>query len=345
MNQPLVTIQIVTWNSKRHIGDCLKSIYAQTYRDFQVLIIDNASQDGTIDYIKKNFPMVTVFQNNKNLGFARAHNQGIELLSSPYVVVCNPDIMLTESWLETMMDRAIADQYAAYGSFGGTLLRLNMAGDEYGDKEPTNIIDSSGLVLRRNHQAVEIGAGTEHQPDDTDRPVFGHSGALVLYRREAVREVALVNRYGRREYFDEDFFSYKEDVDLAWRLARAGRPSLHIPSAEAYHVRAMREADRSGLWARHRHRQRQSRLRRYYSYRNHFFLLIKNQSLGLLFKSSPYILWYELKKLFYVLLFEWSSIRALVDVIRLLPTMLRKRKIISSQTKVSTAAMAGWLAK
>jgi len=342
MTQPKVTFQIVTWNSRRHIGDCLKSIYAQTDRDFQVLIIDNASKDDTLDYIRKYFPMVTIFQNNKNLGFARAHNQGFELISSPYVVICNPDIMLTEHWLETMMARVERAEWQKVGSFGGTLLRLNVSGDEYSEKEPTNIIDSLGLALGRDHQSREIGSDQEYQGPAADRLVFGHSGALVLYRRDALKSVALVNRHGRREYFDEDFFSYKEDVDLSWRLQLAGWPALHIGEAEAYHVRAMRAASQTGMLARYRHRRGQSYLCRYYSYRNQFLLLAKDQYLGLLFSFSPAIIWRELKKLIYVLILEWSSVRALFDVIKLLPAMMRKRRIILGQAKVSAREMTQW---
>ena len=90
MSLPKVTIQIVTWNSLKYLPFTLKSIFSQTYRDFQVLVIDNNSQDGTIDFLRQDYPEVAVFQNKKNLGFARANNQGIRLLHSPYILFCNP---------------------------------------------------------------------------------------------------------------------------------------------------------------------------------------------------------------------------------------------------------------
>ncbi|MEK7167439.1 MAG: glycosyltransferase family 2 protein [Patescibacteria group bacterium] len=126
MSFPKVTIQIVSYNSRRYLPDCLKSILSQTYRDFQILVVDNNSLDGTADYLRHHHPEVAVFQNKQNLGFAKANNQGIRLLNSPYVVLCNPDIVLEPDWLEKIMVKAEDGSYAEYGSFGGRLLKLEI---------------------------------------------------------------------------------------------------------------------------------------------------------------------------------------------------------------------------
>jgi len=124
MDLPKVTIQIVTWNSMKYLPTCLKAIFDQSYKDFQVLVIDNNSMDETVDFIRKNYPEVAIFQNKKNMGFAKANNQGIKLLHSPYVLLCNPDIILEPDWLEKIMTNIESGEYSNIGSFGGKLLKL-----------------------------------------------------------------------------------------------------------------------------------------------------------------------------------------------------------------------------
>lgn len=341
---PKVTIQIVTWNSLKYLPECLKSIMAQTYRDWQILVVDNNSQDGTVDFLKNNFPEIGIFRNNRNLGFSRAHNQGIRLLSSPYVVVCNPDIVLDADWLEKIMAAAEDERYQNYGSFGGKLFKLKITDLEFNQWEQTDIIDSCGLQIFKNHLVTELGAGESGQAFQEIREVFGQSGALVLYRRQALEEIFLPakNNLGG-EYFDEDFFSYKEDVDLAWRLRLAGWPALLVPSAQAYHVRSLSAPSERSWLKRIKHRRRQSAVSRYYSYRNHFLLLAKNEFIGNLFKYSPAVLWQELKKFFYVLFWEQSSLLGPFSALRLWPKMIKKRKCIFKTAKIKAKDIGFWL--
>ncbi|MFN3301467.1 MAG: glycosyltransferase, partial [Patescibacteria group bacterium] len=99
-----ISIQIVTWNSRKFLSECLNSIFNQTYKDFSILIIDNASNDGTIEFIKENYPTLNILRNSKNLGFATAHNQGLRLFeNSPYVLLINPDVILEKDWLEKIL--------------------------------------------------------------------------------------------------------------------------------------------------------------------------------------------------------------------------------------------------
>ncbi|HLD28281.1 MAG TPA: glycosyltransferase family 2 protein [Patescibacteria group bacterium] len=335
MTFPLVTIQIATFNSSKYLPECLKSIFNQTYRDFQVLVIDNNSQDDTVDYLKKNYPEVTVFQNKKNLGFARANNQGIRLLNSPYVVFCNPDIILEPDWLEMIVAKAEDSSLENIGSFGGKLYKLKMTGDDFNELERSNIIDSCGLSIAKNHQIVELGAGGKDDGFDEEKETFGHSAALVMYKRQALEDIR-TRLKNIDEYFDEDFFFYKEDVDLAWRMQLAGWKSLFLPIAKAYHMRAMASEASRGLKQLVKNRKKQSKIAKRYSYRNHFFVLVKNQFGANLMKYLPQIFWYELEKALYVLFFEWSSLPAIWQVIRLLPKMSKKRKYILIRARVDS---------
>ncbi len=343
MKLPKVTIQIVTWNSLKFLPFCLKAIFNQTYRDFQVLVIDNNSQDGTVDFLRRNYPEVTVFQNKKNLGFAKANNQGIKLFNSSFVVVCNPDIVMAETWLEKIMAQAEKKQYEECGSFGGTLLKLRAINSDLGEFEQTSAIDSRGLVIFKSHRIAEIGAG---QKDDKigDSEVFGHSGALVMYRRSALEDCLYRSkRNPTGEYFDEDFFFYKEDADLAWRLRLAGFKSLFVAGARAYHIRSLAENNAKTTGEIVKNRRQQSALARRHSYRNHLFVLIKNESWKNLLRYFPFIFFYELKKIIYILIFEWTTLPAIGDFFRLLPRMLKKRRNNLKQARVSPQEIRKWI--
>ena len=344
MSLPKITIQIVTYNSLNYLPGCLLSIFNQTYKDFQVLIIDNCSQDGTVEFVKKNYPEATVFQNNKNLGFAKANNQGIKLLHSPYVVICNQDIVLEADWLEKIIAAAEKEANEGFGSFCGKLLKMKVKDIEANEMEKTGLIDSCGLQILKNHQVIDLGAGKPEADFTGVKEMFGCSGALVLYRREALQEAMIKDEiHTQGEYFDEDFFMYKEDVDLAWRLQLLGWRSLLITPAVAYHVRSLDQTDNSSLTKIIKHRRHQHALFRYYSYRNHFLVLIKNRLRGNFWKFFLPVLWFELKKAVYMILFEWSSIKAWGETIKLWPKMRRKRKLIMSRKKVTSVYMRKWI--
>lgn len=336
--------QIVSHNGRHLMPSCLESILDQTYRDFKILVIDNNSQDGTAQFIRSNYPQVAVFENNKNHAFAKANNQGFHLLRSEFVVMCNQDIVIEPDWLEKIMREAERPEAAGIGSFGGKLLKLKMLNAEIGELEKQDIIDSCGLKILKSHRVVEIGSGENKSSHDTRKEVFGHSGALVAYRRQALEEVLIKDRYhAGGDYLDSNFVFYKEDVDLAWRLQLAGWRSLFVPDALAYHIRTFSGSESSGVKEVVANRRKQSRLARYYSYRNHFLLLLENEFAGNLIYFLPHIFWYELKKFFYVLLAEPKNLRAIVEVLAMWPQIKRKRHQTFSRAKVGVKYIRGWI--
>lgn len=344
MNDCKVTIQIVTWNSMKYLPECLNSIFAQTYRDFHILVIDNNSQDGTVQFLRTNYPDISLIQNNKNLGFSKGNNQGIRLINSPYVVLCNSDIILEPNWLELMVATAELPENLNYGSFGGKLLKLKVIGGDLNEVEKTEVIDSCGLKLLKSHLVVEIAAGEDVRAVLQKQEVFGHSGALVMYRMQALQDCIM--RYVGApdgECFDEDFFLYKEDVDLAWRLQLMGWKSLMDPSIIAYHVRSASGSENRSVKEILNNRKTKSKLANFYSYRNHFLMLIKNESASIFFKYFFYIFWYELKKFIYVLLFEAGSLKAFGQILSLWPRMKKKRKFLFAEAKVSPDYMKRWV--
>lgn len=335
-----VSIAIATYNARQYIDDCLKSIFRQTFRDWRIIIVDNASEDGTVEHLRERYPDVTILRNFQNLGFGKANNQAIKFWESEYVLLCNQDAVLAPDFLERVV--TFADSHSEYGSVGGKILRRPLTDAQSVDIRQPDTIDTAGLCITRSRRVFDRGAGEQDRGQyDTAGDVFGVSACLALYRRQALESIALPVSRGAtaREYFDEQFFMYKEDVDLAWRLQRAGWPAYYLPTAEGEHVRGAADMSQYTTWRIVRHRQKKSRLTNRYSYRNHLLVLLKNEQWGNLLCDLPWIGWYELRKCAYILFWEPSSWGALFAVWAQLPAMLRKRRLIHRASSQSWRAM------
>ena len=335
MSYPTVSVHIVTWNSMRFLPDLLESIMGQTYKDFNVLIIDNASTDGVESFIKEKYPEIAFIRNARNLGFAPAHNQGMRYaiehwpateLRDHFVLLTNPDVILDEKFLENMVSSTCSHPEVA--SFGGKIFRAfgeNVQDDVFKEVVKSDIIDTICLQPYRNRTIVDGGAGALDQGQfEEQKKVFGISGALVLLRASALADVRFQD-----EVLDQDFFAYKEDVDLAWRLQQAGWDALYVPQAIAYHYRGMYGPEKSGIWKRIMNRKGKSPLRNYYSTRNHWMLLVKNLRLSDIVFGFLWILPYEFGRVVYTIVFERMGRKALIEAIVLLPRMLQKRRYIA----------------
>lgn len=342
---PKVAVSIVTWNNMQYLPDALASLAAQTFDDFSVIVVDNASMDGAAEFVRERYPEAVLIKNSKNLGFSRAHNQAIAYAAAHLrkdgdllLLVMNPDIVLEPDYLEKIVDQMTRRPEA--GSAGGKLYRMLRTGeDALASGEKTDIIDTTGIRMYRSRRIAERGVGERDNGTlyAKSEEVFGLSGALVMYRMQALESVAYKN-----EFFDEDFFAYKEDVDLAWRLRRAGWQALYFPSAIAYHYRGAGGDKSLGNLATLFNRFKKSKTVNFLSYRNHFLLLIKNERFldGLL--ALPWILWYELRKFLVVLLMEQRSLRAIPSVLRLLPRMLKKRWATARIARVKGREIRKW---
>jgi GT2 family glycosyltransferase len=341
-----VAINIVTWNSLKFLPQALSSILSQTYRDFWLLVIDNGSSDGTADYIRRDFPEAGVLRNVKNLGFTRAHNQGITYAKAhldasqgdPLVLITNPDIILEPDFLEKMV--AEMDRRPDAGSAGGKLLKVFERGDgEVREAVKTNMIDSTGVRMTRSRRAIDRGAGELDERGRFDRleEIFGVSGAIALYRLKALEDVAY-----RDEYFDDDFFAYKEDLDLAWRLRLRGWSSLYVPSARAYHYRTAAGREKASVREIISGRRGRSKTVNFLSYRNHLLMLAKNDQWQNSLLHWPWIWWYEIRKFLYVLFLEPATFGAFISYLRLLPRAIAKRRLTMSRRKVRAKDIRRW---
>ncbi len=339
-----VSVNLVTWNSLKFFSNCLDSLLNQTYKNFSILIIDNASNDGTIKFLEKNYPQIGVLKNARNLGFCKAHNQGIKFAQEKgfdYVLVANADIIFSPDCLENLVQAMENDKRVA--SIGPKLLKVKTGSLEFKDDIKTGIIDSCGFKILKSRRTIEIGAGELDSNQYNDlREVFGSSGALVLYRCKALEDVKMENSNQIGEYFDENFFAYKEDIDLAWRLRLKGWINLREPKAVAYHYRAASTKEKMSFIENVKNRRHRNGTINYYSYKNQLLLLLKNEFAVNFIFDFFHISFYEWKKFIYIFFFESRTRGVFWQFIKKIPDTLRKRRIIMKNRKVGAKEIRKW---
>ncbi len=307
MVKPL-TISIVTYNGENDIAACLSSLKRQSFQDFDLIIVDNNSKDDTRATAKSIFPEARIIHLASNKGFAAAHNIAIRASDSPWILVLNPDTKLAKDCIEKMMK---ATENDSIGAIGNCLLRTKGDGQD--------IIDSAGFKPTFYNEVIDRGSGKKLSAAlKKPQEVWGISGACVMYRREALESVAHKTKM-HSEYFDEHFFMYKEDIDLAARLQRNGWKAWYEASAIGYHDRTG-YAESSRLKTASKRSKKPSYIHSN-SYRNHWYFLLKNARPHQIIPS----LIYEFGKAVYLLFFEPQTLKTLPVVIKHIPTMLSRR--------------------
>lgn len=301
-----VSVAVVNWNGEAFLERCLNALLAQTVRPHEILLLDNASTDGSLE-IARRFPAVRVIALAQNTGFARGNNLAIEAASkgSEWIALLNPDAFAAPRWLETLL--MAAESNPDFDVFGSKLVNaadpgvLDGAGDVY---------HVSGLVWRTAHGLSVSAMG------DNVCEIFSPCAAAALYRRSAFEEVG---------GFDEDFFCYVEDVDLGFRLRLAGYRCLYVPQSVAHHVG-------SGTTG-----GQHSDFSVYHGHRNLVWTFVKNMP-GVLFwlllplhvaLNLASIIWFALRGQGAVIL------RAKRDALLGLPKMWRKRRQVQ-KTRVAS---------
>lgn len=345
------SIHIVSWNSARVLTDALESLRAQTFKDFTLTVVDNASTDGSVDVVRERMPEAAVLRNFKNLGFSAAHNQAVALARNRwadddkkgrssidrYALVMNPDIILTPDFLEKLA-RGVDGRYEV-GSACGKLLRVRRSRAEDGDPEFTDVIDSAGIVMKRSRRAADRGAGEKDGHAYAEpAEIFGASGALALYRAEAIDLL----RETEGEIFDEDFFAYKEDVDVAWRLRLLGWKSAYVPQAVAYHYRGTGGAEKAGHFSLlFGHLGRSAMVYRF-SVRNHLLMLAKDDDWPNRLLHAIWIVPHEIGKFLSTLLLSPRSLGAYWEALVLMPKMWKKRRVLMRARKAGAKEIRSW---
>jgi GT2 family glycosyltransferase len=333
-NRPKLTISLLTWNGAHYLPLLLKSLTEQTFQDWELLVLDNASDDESIATIKEHYPPAKVIQQKMNLGFAKGHNLIINWSKSDYILFLNQDLMLAPNYLEDAM--AFLEKNPNVASVSGKLLYW-----DFEQSNTTKIIDSFGLKMHRNRKVIDWQQGKkDYDPavklDQDAVEVFGLSATALLVRRAALEVVKLPKNNNQFEYFDEDFFSYKEDIDLAWRFRLAGYENWLVTSTVAYHHRSV-----SKLKATRADRQSRG-IANKLSYRNHLATLYKNSFASNIWRDLFYILWYEFKKIIYFIIFERKTLKGFKEFLKLKNKLKKKRKYIKKNRKTNPEDIRNW---
>ncbi|MEP6802197.1 MAG: glycosyltransferase family 2 protein [Acidobacteriota bacterium] len=252
-----VAILVVSYNDAADLPISLGSALAQRGVSAEVLLVDNASRDASRDEAKRLGVRVVALP--ENVGFAAAMNAGIDATKSRYVLALNPDCRLEPDFAAVLVERL--DRQPDAGSASGRLLRgggLALL--------PTGEIDSAGILFTASGRHFDRGAGEPAAGRyGREEQIAGASGAAALYRRDALAGARISTGY-----FDADFFLYREDADLAWRLRNLGWTCLYVPAAVAYHRRRNLPERRRQMTA----------AANFHSVKNRFLLRINNQSGG-----------------------------------------------------------------
>jgi GT2 family glycosyltransferase len=369
---PKVTVIQVIYNGRRFIEPVFSAIFAQGFKDFEVVAVISGNDDGGKELLAQKFPQVKIIDPGYNIGFAAGHNLVFSQSASEFFQLVNPDLIMETDYIEKML-KAFDDEKV--GAATGKLLRY-----DFENNRKTNIIDTTGVVIFKSGRARDRG---QHEVDnhqyDSLTSVQAVSAAAAMYRRSAIVAVKMPFspttpsplRRGRPsfaggdaprlsedslrssppfsaeggsasggqggvpgeagggggsyEFFDQDFHSYWEDVDLSWRMANAGWKNVFVPSAIAYHGRGAGSskngyADVAGF-IKH-HRQLSPHIRQL-NYKNHIFMYIKNSKY-----LYPQFFVREFFMFFYILFFEPSTLKVLPEMFKLMPKMWGKRKYI-----------------
>jgi GT2 family glycosyltransferase len=324
-----VTISLVVHNGAKFLPECLKCIEEQTYRNFDLYIVDNNSTDNSIAIIKKRFPECKIIAQKQNLGFGKAHNLIIDEANSEYILILNQDVFLDKNYLETCVEFMINSPDV--GSVSGKILKIYWKNKELTEWEKSDKIDSCGLTIKKSHAASNYLSGSLSGSYLKSKEVFGLSATAALYRKEALEDVAIDTAI-KYEYFDEDFFMYQEDIDLAYRLRWNGWKTYCLAETLAYHFRTRSDAS-----------VRQNNAINIWSYRNHLSLLIKNIDGDIFYRCFAWIIFYELAKFIYIFLFEHMTVRGLTQFIEIYKKMKGKHLQIMQKRKVSYKEIMRWL--
>lgn len=328
MTDPRVAVGIINYGDYRHLPACLDSVKRQSLRADRVILLDNQSRAEEIRPIGNAYPEVQILAMQGNLGYSGGANRIVrEADGYDHVMLLNPDVVLGPRHLEELVGVMVSAP--GVGSVGGKLLLGDSEVAGWSRDDAPRILDSTGHLIFRSRRIIDRGHG-ERDVAQYDRPeeVFSICGAAVLYRRSMLDDIQIDG-----EYFDEDFFAYKEDVDTCWRAQLLGWSSLYNPAAIAHHLRG---------WKRRDDRRRVPWLRKYHSFKNHSLMMIKNELPALLRRDCLPILWLGIRAMAYVSLMEPALLKAVLDLKKYLPGARYKRGIIMGRCRSSAERMSRW---
>lgn len=319
MYNPKVNIIILNWNGKENTINCLEALKSTTYSNYEIIIVDNGSTDGSVQYFKENYSLIKLIENGKNLGFAEGNNVALrEVLKREeikYVSLLNNDTIVKPDWLEKLVNALEADE--KIGACQPKILSLINP----------EMIDAVGISINRDGGAFQEGHNEKDLGQyDKITEVFGVCAGAALYRVKMLNQIGL---------FDKDFFAYYEDVDLAIRARLFGWKSVCVPQAVIYHIHSATLGNDSPF-------------KKYLLERNSYYYVIKSlpRKVILLFLISKarfiFLTSIDLTRNKKFNLIK-SMIKGNIDALINLPHVISKRSDIQAKRLISEEDFKTWL--
>jgi len=331
---PKVGIVIINYNGASMVSHCLDQLKELIYPNKEIVFLDNASTDDSTEIVKNKFPGVKIHQTGHNAGYSGGAEIAVNMAKRnkwDYLMLMNPDIIFEPDYLQVLLQKLEAN--SKIGAIIGKLYKYHFA-----EQEKTNIIDSAGILAYRDRRFVDRGQAQEDKGQfDQEEEVFGITGAAPLYRVEALKDIEVLG-----EVFDQDFFMYKEDVDVSWRLQLFGWQCWYIPEAIAHHGRG------TGVYKRDKYkdvaneRQKLSSFQKTHSFRNQHCMQLKNELWGNFWHDYFPIVGKELLFFGYMTLREPYLYKSLWQFLRLIPKMRKKRRAIMKRKTATANQMQRW---
>jgi GT2 family glycosyltransferase len=309
---PACSVIIVNWNGRHHLDTCLGALRSQSFTDFETILVDNGSTDGSSDHVRARHPWVQLIPLAENRGFCGGSNEGIRRARGSYVALLNNDTEVEPDWLRELVS---AIERPQVGFCASQILFF----------DERNVIDSAGDEFAINGVAHKRGHLEQASQYTEAEEVFGACAAAALYRRSMLEDVGLL---------DEDFFLIFEDADLSFRARNAGYRCVYVPTARVFHKANASIGAYSHTYV-------------YYGQRNLELAYLKNMPLPLLLRYLPVHLLYDLLALVF---FSGrgrlgSFLRAKGAAMLCLPATLRKRRRIQARRVVSSTQLDGLLTR
>jgi hypothetical protein len=300
--QNQVAVIIVNWNGIPFLADCLDSLRGQVFKNFSIILVDNGSKDGSLDFVKKHYAEITTMAFADNLGFASANNHVLRRVQTKYVALLNNDTVVHPLWLKSLT--GALDTYSEAGFAASKML-------SYYDQ---TIIDRAGDSYSKAGTGILRGRGKSKGHYNQYEWVFGACAGAALYRTQMLQDIGL---------FDDDLFLLYEDVDLSFRAQLRGYKCLYVPEAVVYHKGSASIGQDTDVSV-------------YYSHRNLEWVYLKNMPRKLLLRSLWLHLLYDIAALLFFLLKGKLTIfaKAKIDFLRNFKKIIRQRALIQKNKKV-----------
>jgi GT2 family glycosyltransferase len=300
-----VSLIIINFNGKTLLDECFHAIKAQTFRDFETIVVDNASSDGSAEAISSLLPEARLIRNRKNVGFSGGLLMGFENAAGDYISVLNNDVIIDPSWLGKLVKAM--DEHPEAGICASKIMA-------YG----TDIIDSAGDGYSTVLKGFKRGEREHGTAFERPEYVFGACAGAALYRRRMIEETG---------FFDKDFFLIHEDTDMNLRAQIAGWKVLFVPDAVVYHKVRSTIGHMSDTAV-------------YYTLRNNEFVRMKNVPIGIIFRYLPLLIIYAFMEFVFFSIRHRRFglyVRAKADALRYMPAMLRKRSEVMKTKRVNNS--------